>query len=102
VRLDKAEGAQLEAPNSHQCSTISYNPQVMSLPTLSSGVTDLGLNEDIKETPFPAATKFAAGLVRGVETDVSSVYFVDKILITITQGGRLSQWVCSVSHAYPL
>jgi proteasome assembly chaperone 3 len=48
---------------------------------------------DVEHTPFPAPTKQAAGFVKGTYTDVSSIYFADKILITISQGGRLSQWV---------
>jgi proteasome assembly chaperone 3 len=52
------------------------------------------MGDNVEVTPFPAATKHAAGLVHGTQTDVSSVYFSDKILITISQGGRLSQWVC--------
>lgn len=49
----------------------------------------------IEETPFPARSKAVAGLVGGAETDVSSIYFSDKIMITISQSGRLSQWVCN-------
>ncbi|KAL2404022.1 hypothetical protein ABEF95_002573 [Exophiala dermatitidis] len=43
--------------------------------------------------PFPAPTKQVAGDVNGVKTDVMSMSFADKIMITITQNGRLSQWV---------
>jgi proteasome assembly chaperone 3 len=46
------------------------------------------------QSAFPAKSKQAAGLVNGVSTEVDSVYFADKIVITITQGGRLAQWVC--------
>jgi len=67
----------------------------MSVPIISSGLNGLGIGEEIEHTPFPAATKLVTGLVNGTETQVSSVYFTDKILITITQGGRLSQWVCA-------
>ena len=67
----------------------------MSLPMLSSGVNSLGISEEVENTPFPAMTKLANGLVNGTETQMSSIYFSDKILITITQGGRLSQWVCA-------
>jgi len=47
----------------------------------------------VEQEPFPAQTKQAAGLVRGTETDISSIYFSDKIMITISQAGRLSQWI---------
>lgn len=50
--------------------------------------------DDSKITiPFPAPTKQAAGEVNGVKTDVMSISFADKIMITITQNGRLAQWV---------
>jgi hypothetical protein len=49
---------------------------------------------DVEVTSYPAPTKQAAGLVNGTITEVSSIYFADKIMITISQGGRLSQWVC--------
>ena len=45
------------------------------------------------QTPYPAKTKQAAGLVNGVPTDVMFMSFADKIMVTITQEGRLAQWV---------
>jgi proteasome assembly chaperone 3 len=66
----------------------------MSSTTPLADIQNLAINGDATETsPFPAATKQAAGLVNGVHTDVASIFFADKILITISQGGRLSQWV---------
>lgn len=65
----------------------------MSVPELSRNLRDVDIGGGVEESRFPAATKHAAGLVNGIETDVSSVYFSDKILITISQEGRLSQWV---------
>jgi proteasome assembly chaperone 3 len=47
----------------------------------------------IQQEPFPAKTKQAAGLIGGTETDISSISFSDKIMVTISQAGRLSQWV---------
>ena len=52
--------------------------------------------DNVHETlklPFPASTKQAAGIVSGVLTDVMSVSFCDKILVIISQKGRLSHWV---------
>ncbi|OBT55474.1 hypothetical protein VE04_04776 [Pseudogymnoascus sp. 24MN13] len=60
--------------------------------TLAAALQDISL-DGIQETPFPTHSKTAAGLVGGTETDISSLAFSDKILITISQGGRLSQWV---------
>jgi proteasome assembly chaperone 3 len=42
---------------------------------------------------FPAATKQVAGEINGVKTDITSISFSDKLMITITQNGRLAQWV---------
>ncbi|CCC10073.1 hypothetical protein SMACR_02652 [Sordaria macrospora] len=47
----------------------------------------------VREEPFPAPSKQAKGLVNGVETEVSSMNFSDKIMVTISQDGRLAQWV---------
>jgi proteasome assembly chaperone 3 len=44
--------------------------------------------------PFPAASKQVAGIVEGVQTDVMVMNFSDKIMLTISQEGRLSHWVC--------
>lgn len=41
---------------------------------------------------YPATTKQVVGLVDGVPTDVTSVLFADKIMVTVSQGGRLAQW----------
>ncbi|OJD16602.1 hypothetical protein AJ78_03242 [Emergomyces pasteurianus Ep9510] len=43
--------------------------------------------------PFPASTKQAAGVLGGVLTEVMSVSFSDKILVTISQKGKLGQWL---------
>lgn len=43
--------------------------------------------------PFPAATKQIAGLVNGIQTDVMCMSFNDRILITISQRGRLGHWL---------
>ncbi|KAB5562995.1 hypothetical protein GE09DRAFT_1219578 [Coniochaeta sp. 2T2.1] len=48
---------------------------------------------DIRQEAFPAPSKRATGLVNGVETEVSSISFSDKIMVTISQEGRLAQWV---------
>lgn len=48
---------------------------------------------DSLQLPYPAKTKEATGLVDGVRTNVMSVSFSDKLLVTIIQEGRLAQWV---------
>lgn len=42
---------------------------------------------------YPAITKQAVGTIDDIRTDVASTTFSDKIIITITQGGRLAQWI---------
>ncbi len=59
---------------------------------------DYGMAEmdDTKVTiPYPAPTKQVAAEINGVKTDVMYMSFADKIMITITQNGRLGQWVRS-------
>ena len=47
----------------------------------------------LNPSTYPAITKQAAGLVNGIPTDITSTQFSDKIMITITQDGRLAHWV---------
>ncbi|KAL7267847.1 hypothetical protein RUND412_009549 [Rhizina undulata] len=49
--------------------------------------------EVVQEFPFPASTKQAARIINGIPTDAMVVSLADKIVITITQQGRLAQWV---------
>ncbi|QSZ37656.1 hypothetical protein DSL72_008755 [Monilinia vaccinii-corymbosi] len=44
-------------------------------------------------SPFPARSKTANAIINGVHTVASCMYFADKIMITISQGGRLGQWI---------
>ncbi|KAL8734570.1 MAG: hypothetical protein Q9166_001470 [cf. Caloplaca sp. 2 TL-2023] len=48
---------------------------------------------DIPYTSYPATTKQAAGHIGGILTDVLSTTFSDKIMVTISQYGRLAQWI---------
>lgn len=50
----------------------------------------------VEKERFPANTKNESGTVGGVKTTVSSIYLADKIMITISQAGRLSQWVRAI------
>jgi hypothetical protein len=63
----------------------------------------MGLPQDImfaaEETaptinsPYPAQTKQASTQINGVATEVMSIFFSDRIMISISQEGRLAQWV---------
>ena len=66
----------------------------MSIITRDSNTTTTKMASlDIREDEFPAKTRNASGLVGGTATEVSCTKFSDKILVTISQQGRLSQWV---------
>ncbi len=45
------------------------------------------------EDSFPVPSKQAKGTVNGIPTEASAIFFADKILLTVSQDGRLSQWV---------
>ncbi|KAF2878498.1 hypothetical protein BDV95DRAFT_480462 [Massariosphaeria phaeospora] len=47
----------------------------------------------VKPSPFPATTKTATAIIKGAETTATTVYFTDKIMVTVTQNGRLAHWV---------
>lgn len=51
----------------------------------------------VQHDDFPVPSRRAAGVVDGVATEAASLSFSDKILVTISQGGRLSQWVSASS-----
>jgi len=56
---------------------------------------DYGMDDVLSETnlPYPAQTKQVAGEINGIVTNVTSISFSDRIMVTITQAGRLAQWV---------
>lgn len=65
--------------------------------TVMSDPFDLSQLQQPLNLPFPASTKQAAGNVNGVQTEVVYIEFADKILVTISQKGRLAHWVCALS-----
>ncbi|KAL8947636.1 MAG: hypothetical protein Q9222_006108 [Ikaeria aurantiellina] len=48
---------------------------------------------DIPNVPYPAIVKQAAAYIDGVLTDATSTSFSDKVMVTVTQNGRLAQWI---------
>ena len=52
----------------------------------------------LAQEPFPVRSREAAGSVNGIQTEVTVLDFADKILLTISQEGSLSQWVCSPQY----
>jgi proteasome assembly chaperone 3 len=57
---------------------------------------------DVREDSFPSRSRELSGLVNGVATKITSTSFTDKILLTISQEGRLSQWVIKYSYLQAL
>ncbi|KAK0383555.1 hypothetical protein NLU13_9466 [Sarocladium strictum] len=47
----------------------------------------------LAEEPFPVRSREASGSVNGVPTEVTILDFSDRILLTISQEGSLSQWI---------
>lgn len=47
----------------------------------------------VTPAPFPTRTRMASATLHGIDTTVTSVDFADKILVTITQNGRLAHWL---------
>jgi proteasome assembly chaperone 3 len=48
----------------------------------------------VTPTAYPARTKTSSSSIKGLQTTATTVNFADKILITVTQNGRLAHWVC--------
>lgn len=48
---------------------------------------------NVYPSPFPAPSKSASGIIDDTLTEVSSIIFSDKILITVSQAGKLAHWV---------
>jgi proteasome assembly chaperone 3 len=49
---------------------------------------------DMRPDKFPAVSKLATGLVGGIPTQAQAVSFSDTFVLTVSQDGQLSQWVC--------
>jgi proteasome assembly chaperone 3 len=49
--------------------------------------------EVVHGAPYPAKTKTATGTVNGIATEAEVTHFSDKIMVLVSQGGRLAQWV---------
>ncbi len=64
--------------------------EIMGLPQDISSADEPGLSTDV---PYPAQTKQAAAQIDGILTEVMAIFFSDRIMISISQEGRLAQWV---------
>ena len=50
----------------------------------------------------PLTTRQAVGIIAGIETTVTLYSFSDKLMITISQDGRLAQWVFSFISTFSM
>ena len=104
--LEKAQPSFRLLPAPHFISSaerpILSQCHIDSTPQRQSGIActkmPLKMASDAPQIPslspsYPAITKQVASTIDGIDTDVTSTAFSDKIMITITQGGRLAQWV---------
>ncbi|TKX27698.1 hypothetical protein C1H76_0125 [Elsinoe australis] len=44
-------------------------------------------------SPFPARSRTTSSTIASIPTTVTSVLFTDKILLTVSQAGRINHWV---------
>jgi hypothetical protein len=68
--------------------------------TLPYSKTDISMasqkvTANVTREEFPVPTKQWAEEVGDEETNFSVMQFSDKIMLTISQGGKLAHWVCS-------
>ncbi|KAI0910663.1 hypothetical protein F4823DRAFT_561669 [Ustulina deusta] len=57
--------------------------------------------DQLIDEPFPAASKHETGQIDGVATEATALFFSDRILLTLCQEGRLSQWAIPLSAPSP-
>ncbi|KAF1810969.1 hypothetical protein P152DRAFT_399798 [Eremomyces bilateralis CBS 781.70] len=50
-------------------------------------------HSDLKLEAYPAATRSSTEEIDGIQTSATCIEFADKLLITISQDGRLAHWV---------
>jgi hypothetical protein len=80
----------------HSSLTGTSSLQLRQPATASSAVSrylEFSMASQIVREPFPARTKVASATINGINTNASSVAFADKIVLTISQNGRLAHWV---------
>ena len=61
------------------------------LPTMATTTTTPPYS--VQPSPFPAKSKTSTGIANNTPTTVSTLTFTDKLLLTISQAGRLTHWV---------
>ncbi|KAK5137081.1 hypothetical protein LTR08_001090 [Meristemomyces frigidus] len=53
----------------------------------------MATNYVAQPAPFPAASKTSSGVANNTLTSVSTITFTDKLLVTVSQAGRLAHWI---------
>jgi hypothetical protein len=75
--------------------------ETMGLPLNMSSATASDM-ETCTDMPYPAQTKQAATRIDGILTEVLAIFFSDRIMISISQEGRLAQWVSEYGYQVSL
>ncbi|KAI5282227.1 hypothetical protein KEM54_002886 [Ascosphaera aggregata] len=70
---------------------ISAAPPPLDEELIERLLGDCSLDEPC-EQPYPATTRVADGIINGVSTTAMCLEFADRILLTISQNGKLGQW----------
>lgn len=60
---------------------------------LPQDISSVNMTESSTDIQYPAQTKKASAQIDGVLTEVMSIFFSDRIMVSISQEGRLAQWV---------
>ena len=83
------------------CETQQLNVNIsVSTATMADVASDRPL--DAVPAPFPAPTRTASASIGATITTITRISFADKILLTVTQAGRLNHWVhVPLSNAAP-
>ncbi|KKA27047.1 hypothetical protein TD95_002470 [Thielaviopsis punctulata] len=61
----------------------------------------MDLLQDPVDTPFPAKSRAVVASVHGIPTEACVRVFTDKIMLTLSQDGRLAQWIQVPIRATP-
>ena len=68
-------------------------PLATSTPATGPSTSSASPPIDLSFKPYPASTRTASAVISSIPTTATYISFSDRILVTITQEGRLAQWL---------
>jgi len=71
------------------------------LQQISNSISEIPSAVPAVESLYPALFRQASSTINGIPTEVQLMSFTDRILITISQNGRLAQWVLFLPFPIP-